>query len=105
MTKLELLREYHAQECNNLFISSDNYAMTRPRRGREKDYDKYAERVELLEEMIRIETAEDDHTQQNTSNKMHVVIGSIVLKPEQARELKGKLRPAIKAAYAAGLMM
>lgn len=52
MTKDELLRKYHDQECNNLLCYSANYGMTKPRAGYETEHAECLERVKQLEEII-----------------------------------------------------
>ena len=55
MTEKELLQMYLEQECEVIFATSANYAMTVPKKGSEAEWRAAYERKELLEKMLRRE--------------------------------------------------
>lgn len=52
MTRVEILEKFYNISVHNLFCCSANYAMTKPRKGYEKDFQEANEIVECLSEMI-----------------------------------------------------
>ena len=52
MTNIEALKEVYEEYMNRVFRCSDNYLMTRPKRGREDEFFHYREIAERLLELI-----------------------------------------------------
>lgn len=52
MTKKELLNKYRDMACHNLLCYSNNYLMTEPKAGYEKEWQEAKEEVKILEEII-----------------------------------------------------
>lgn len=64
MTRKELLKEYQDREYNNLFCYSQNYGMTKPKEGWEKQFNQTQEKINLLEEMLVEEAAPEGSVQE-----------------------------------------
>lgn len=52
MSDLEALREVYGDYMDRVFRCSDNYLMTRPKRGRENEFFQYKEITERLESIM-----------------------------------------------------
>jgi hypothetical protein len=53
MTKLEILKKNLDMASHNLYCTSANYLMTRPKEGMETEWTEYQQEVKLLTEMIK----------------------------------------------------
>ena len=53
VTRETILKKALEMARHNLYCTSDNYAMTRPRQGQEADFAEYASEVEILEAWIK----------------------------------------------------
>lgn len=53
LTELDLLNEYLEQELNRIHAYSDDYRMTTPKRGYEREFEDAEIKVYLLREIIR----------------------------------------------------
>ena len=52
MSDLDALREVYGDYMDRVFRCSDNYLMTRPKRGRENEFFQYKEITERLESIM-----------------------------------------------------
>lgn len=53
MTPIEILREIHDETMNKVFASSSDWHMNRPKKGFEAEFERYIERAEALQHLIR----------------------------------------------------
>lgn len=53
MTEQETLQELYDELMDRVFVRSDNYLMTIPKRGMEKEWNHYREMAEAVERLIR----------------------------------------------------
>ena len=58
-TRKELLEKYYEQEMNRVFMSSNNYLMTSPKKGREDDFFDAWACANMLKEMMDEEAGKE----------------------------------------------
>lgn len=59
MTEKEVLEEIYDELMNKVFVRSDNYLMTKPRRGCEDEFRHYSDMAEVIDGLMKRLSLED----------------------------------------------